>query len=68
MSTIATELDARLQQLAPDAAMHIERLIHQALAESGLPRAADQWPPGYFAQTAGAFAGELIERPPQGGF
>lgn len=24
------------------------------------------WPPNYFAQTAGALAGEIFDRPPQG--
>lgn len=27
--------------------------------------AAETWPAGYFQQTAGAFAGEPLERPPQ---
>ena len=67
MSTLAAELDSRLQKLAPAAQAHIEALLHEALALAeatpGQPDGA--WPPGYFEQTAGAFAGEPLERPAQ---
>ena len=70
MTTIATELDDRLQRLDPAAVAHVEKLIFEALAlaESRQHPSADQWPTGYFEQTAGAFADEPIERPPQGAF
>jgi hypothetical protein len=29
------------------------------------PSGLQAWPPGYFQRTAGAFAGEPLERPPQ---
>jgi hypothetical protein len=36
--------------------------LEKRRAESG----ANGWPPGYFERTAGSFAGEPLERPPQG--
>jgi len=40
------------------------RLRVVGLTATGAP-AAEAWPAGYFQKTAGAFAGEQLERPPQ---
>ena len=68
MTAIARELDARLRTLDPDTAAHVERLVREALAlaDARQTEAGRGWPPGYFEETAGAFAGEPLERPPQG--
>ena len=70
MSTIAAELDTRLQSLDPAAQAHVEKLIREALAlaESRRESAAQGWPAGYFEATAGALAGEPFDRPPEGDF
>lgn len=36
------------------------------VAQKAEASSANGWPDGYFEQTAGAFAGEEFERPPQG--
>jgi hypothetical protein len=39
---------------------------HQQNRTNGISApAAETWPAGYFQKTAGAFAGEPLERPPQ---
>ena len=39
---------------------------HQKKGANGTPTpGAEAWPAGYFQKTAGAFAGEQLERPPQ---
>jgi hypothetical protein len=37
-------------------------------AESSQSPEALGWPPGFFEQTAGAWEGEVLERPPQGDY
>ena len=66
MSAIAQELDHRLQSLDPATVARVERLVRDALALAEARGGADGWPPGYFERTAGSFAGEPLERPPQG--
>jgi Protein of unknown function (DUF2281) len=38
---------------------------HQKKSGNGTLPAAEAWPTGYFQKTAGAFAGEPLERPSQ---
>jgi hypothetical protein len=67
MNKVARELDQRLQQLDRATAEHVERLVLDALALAGGPATTPrQWPQGYFERTAGALAGERMERPEQG--
>jgi hypothetical protein len=68
MNAIAKELDDRLRSLDPQTAAHVEKLVREALALVDHHAAGGNhgWPPGYFEETAGAFAGEPLERPPQG--
>jgi hypothetical protein len=72
MSIIAQELDATLNRLDSDRAKNLENLVRDALvlaAQGAAPRETESgWPAGYFEATAGAFAGEIFERPPQGSF
>jgi hypothetical protein len=72
MSIIAQELDSTLSRLDPDRAKNLEQLVRDALvlAAHGTPpkELKSSWPAGYFEATAGAFAGEIFERPPQGSF
>ncbi len=66
MNKVAQELDQRLQQLDPATAKHVERLVLDALAlAAGTTANPAQWPEGYFERTAGALAGEQMERPAQ---
>jgi hypothetical protein len=70
MLTIAKELDAALRRLDPNRAKRLEDLVRDAvaLAEQTAPvnGPVTAWPAGYFEETAGAFAGEELQRPPQG--
>lgn len=69
MKAIARELDRRLAQLDASIAEQVERLVRDALAlasESEKRAAKNGWPDGYFERTAGALAGEILERPQQG--
>jgi len=72
MSIIAQELEATLSRLDPDRAKSLEQLVRDALvlAAQGAPpkKMESSWPSGYFEATAGAFAGEIFERPPQESF
>ena len=72
MSIIALELDAALRQLDPDRAKNLENLVRDALVLAAQTAPSQEtaagWPAGYFEATAGAFAGEIFERPPQGTF
>ena len=66
MTPFAQELDDRLQALDPDTAARVEKLVRDALALAEARRSANGWPAGYFERTAGSFANEPLERPPQG--
>ncbi len=68
MSRIAEQLDLCLRGLDRVTAAHVERLVEETLALAGAPGSSDvSWPAGYFELTAGALAGERLERPEQGG-
>ena len=70
MLAIAEALDERLRNLPPQRACYLETLVRDALAlvsvESVDIAPTSTWPLGYFDQTAGSFACERLERPPQG--
>ena len=68
MTKIAQELNAVLGRLDPERAKRLESLVRDALAlaSEAAPNGQSAWPAGYFDETAGAFAGEKFERPPQG--
>ncbi|HSU68893.1 MAG TPA: hypothetical protein VLJ39_18570 [Tepidisphaeraceae bacterium] len=69
MSGIADELDQRLKQLDGATAEQLEKLVRDALAlvePTARARRQSPWPEGYFQRTAGALAGEELERPAQG--
>lgn len=69
MNPIADELDEKLRTLDPPRARLLESRVRDAIDEVERSRSGDfdvAWPEGYFEQTAGALAGEEIERPPQG--
>ena len=69
MTAIAHELDEKLKTLDDATAASVERLVRDALKLASAPRkSASHWPLGFFEETAGAFAGEPFERPPQGEF
>lgn len=70
MVAIAQELDLALQQLSPDRAQHLEQLVREAilLVQPQAVEPGKSWPPRYFDETAGAFADETFERPPQSEF
>jgi hypothetical protein len=61
MSTLA-EIEQAIQALPPHDVDALAAWLEKRRAESG----ANGWPPGYFERTAGSFAGEPLERPPQG--
>lgn len=71
MSTVALELDQTLRQLDTDTAALLERAVRDALALAArrTVRHADTvdrlgYPAGYFETTAGSFANEPLEPPP----
>ena len=66
MNAIARELDEKLKALDPATAAAVERLVREALALAAQSKPVRSWPAGFFKVTAGAFAGEPFERPPQG--
>jgi len=69
MNGIAYELDEKLKTLDPDTAASVERLVRDVLTLADAQRKASPgWPAGFFEATAGAFANEPFERPPQGSF
>lgn len=68
MTQLAEELDARMKKLRPFQARYLETLVREAFARAEQLVAAsgeNTWPPGYFERTAGAFAAEELEPPPQ---
>ena len=68
MNRIAEELDAKLNELDPLRAKSLITLVRRAIEQVEQPENASRstWPDGYFEQTAGSFAGEPLERSPQG--
>jgi hypothetical protein len=71
MIAIAEALEEKLRNLPPQRACYLETLVRDALAlvsvdSADIPTTTSAWPPGYFDQTAGTFASEPFERPPQG--
>ncbi len=68
MHIVAEELNRKLNELDRPTAELVEKLVRDALslalAHGGV--AARSWPEGYFEKTAGALAGERLERPEQG--
>lgn len=61
MSTLA-EIEQAIEALPPS---EVEVLAAWLESQRAVRRTND-WPPGYFARTAGSFADEPLERPPQG--
>jgi hypothetical protein len=73
MNKIAEELDAKLQTLDLQRAKILAEMVRAAMTAIDLEPPIDPmlgvqqgWPVGYFAQTAGALAGELFQRAEQG--
>ena len=66
MNRIAQELDDKLSQLPASQAGILVALVQKAIKQVEDGSQGDQWPEGYFEQTAGAFANEPLERAPQG--
>jgi hypothetical protein len=67
MTQIALKLDERLRQLDARTASHVESLVREVLAlTGGKAEGTDAlgYPLGYFEATAGSFAHEPLERPP----
>ena len=66
MGTIVEELDQRLRTLDPLAAIHMEKLVREALAlVEEKAEISHRWPETYFDRTAGALADEPFDRPDQ---
>jgi hypothetical protein len=72
VNRIAQELDAKLLSLDSNRAARLANMVRDAITAIDSPPPVDPmlgvkngWPPGYFAETAGAAAGEPFERPPQ---
>lgn len=73
MNKIAEELDAKLQTLDQSRAQALVEMVRVAMTAIDMREPIDPmlgvekgWPVGYFAQTAGALAGEPFERAAQG--
>ena len=71
MSTLALELDRLLRRVDPATAALLERAVRDALAlaerRAAEPDTHDTlgYPAGYFESTAGSFAGEPLDAPPE---
>lgn len=72
MSMLTLDLQATLNELDPDSATKLERLVRDAMAlvqpdKKAAPPATEVdkngWPVGYFEQTAGCFANEPFDFP-----
>lgn len=73
MSTVPLELQDTLNELDPDSATRLERLVRDAIAivlvqpatKSTADGALDKngWPAGFFEETAGCFANEPFDFP-----
>ena len=70
MSTIAIELDQKLQSLDPETAASVEQLVRDVLqlADKKRPAAASESHRDFILRIAGSFGDEPFERPPQGEF
>jgi len=70
MTTIAAELDQRLQQLDPVTAASVERLVRDALqlAEQRVSSAPGESHREFIQRIRGSFGDEPFERPAQGEF
>lgn len=73
MNRIAEELNAKLETLDSQQAERLARMVRDAMQAIDTRPPIDPmlgvengYPVGYFAETAGAFADEPFERPPQG--
>ncbi|REJ90046.1 MAG: hypothetical protein DWQ34_09595 [Planctomycetota bacterium] len=65
MNRLAEELNQKLQLLDPVRAERLEMWVREAIDRVDQDDHA-HWPDGYFDATAGALAGERLERAPQG--
>ena len=67
MMEISQRLDDLLTQLDLPRATLLEALVRDAIALARETAQSGQsgWPIGYFKETAGAFADDRFERPPQ---
>lgn len=69
MSTLALDLQATIEELDPDSATKLERLVRDAIAlaqpsKSKSPAVdANGWPVGHFEKYAGCLAGEDWDPP-----
>lgn len=69
MSTLTLDLQATLQELDPDSASKLERLVRDAMDLAQPAKAkpgevdANGWPVGHFEKYAGCLAGEEWEPP-----
>ena len=70
MSTIAIELDQKLQTLDPETAASVEQLVRDVLQLAGNKRStvAKESHREFIQRLAGSFGDEPFERPPQGEF
>lgn len=69
MTTIAAELDHRLQQLDPVTAASVERLVRDALQLAETRKTAGATlPDNFWQQIRSDWGTEPFERPPQGEF
>jgi hypothetical protein len=69
MPTLAQQLDEFLRKVDGETGRRVEQIVREALALAGIAqegRSASGWPKEYFERTAGALAGEELDRPPQG--
>lgn len=67
MNRIAEELDQKLRELGPERARSLMSLVRKAINQVDREESSttDGWPDGYFEQTAGALAGEPLDRATQ---
>ena len=69
MSTLTSDLQATIEELDPDSAIKLERLVRDAIAlarpakSKAGPVDAHGWPVGHFEKYAGCLAGEEWEPP-----
>lgn len=64
MNRIAEELDAKLNTLDPEKAKELVQIVQHAIER--IEGSTPDWPEGYFSNTSGSFADEILERDPQG--